>query len=196
MRARTPLIVAPALLLLVLALCLPSGCSRHGTVDEKSAGAPPDSGEASAVVAPAPPPAESAAPAVPGYVTVDSADGVTSGAMVSPWELGLGRVSEAAVAASQSPSNITLDGADGVTASDMVAISQEVAGSGSASSLSTLVQDGSGSIGANLASEAPPALFTAGVALMISVEHAAGVLGRAMVRQSDLESRQGHADGA
>ncbi|MCX6093141.1 MAG: hypothetical protein NTX23_09805 [Candidatus Bipolaricaulota bacterium] len=201
MRARTAIVLAPTLLAFVLALFLPSGCSRHGAADEKNAGGPADSGKASAVVSPVPPSAESAAPAVPGNVTIDNADGVTAGVMASPWQLGLGRVSEVAAAlptppepaasASQSPKNITLDGADGVTAGDMVVPSQEFAGSRSASLLLVLVEGGSGSIGATLESEAPLASSAAGVPLAVSIEHAAGVLGRNLVRQDDLDSRQG-----
>jgi hypothetical protein len=154
---------------------------------------------------------------------------MTGGAMVSPWQLGLGQVSEVnaalpttpqlADAASPLPKHVTVDNADGVTANTMTAPSQEFAGSGSASPLSVLVQDGSGSIGAALESgdvlagstvevpllvqdgsafigaalEPDGALAdsAADVPLMLAIEQAAGVLGWGMVRQDDLEGRAG-----
>lgn len=232
MRATTTLAATPVLLLLVLALLLMSGCSRHSAADKRTATVPADSGKTNAVVSPALPPAPPSPPAMPGNVTLDNADGVAAGAMSSPWRLGLGQVDEVTdalppplepvVAASPLPKNVTVDNADSVTASAMTAPSQGFAGSGSASPLSVLVQDGSGSIGAaleppgdalagstvevpllvqdgsafigaTLELEAPLASSTAGVPPMVSIEHGAGVLGRGLVRQDDLEGRAGSA---
>jgi hypothetical protein len=198
----------------VLALFLPSGCSRHGTADKKITTVPADSGKENAVVSPATPPAAPSPPAVPGNVTIDGADGVIGGAMVSPWQLGLGRLDgvatapsttpEPAAAESQSPKNVTVDSADGVTANAMAAPSQELGGA-SGSSLSVLVQDGSAFIGAALESNDALADSTAAVPLMVAIEHAASVVGWGMVKQGDLEGRAGsvapmvlveHASGA
>ena len=214
MRARTAIVLAPTLLALVLALFLPSGCGRHSTAERNTATVPADSGKANAVVLPALPPAAPSQPSVPGNVTIDGADGVIGGAMVSPWQLGLGRLDgvasvpstspEPAVAESQLPKNVTVDNADGVTANAMAAPSQEFGGA-SESPLSVLVQDGSVSVGAALEPNDALAESTAAVPLMVAIEHASSVVGWGMVKQGDLEGRAEsvtlmvlveHADGA
>jgi len=199
-RARISPAAIPVLLVLVLALLLPLGCSRQGTADKKTATVPADSGKANAVVSPVTPPAAPSPPAVPGNVTIDGADGVVGGAMVSPWQLGLGRLDgvatapskspEPAVAELQSPKDVTVDNADGITASAMTVPSQEPGGA-SGSALSVLVQDGSAFVGAALEPNDALADSTAAVPLMVAIEHAASVVGWGMVKQGDLEGRAG-----